>query len=142
MNKHNNQCYRCGGCFPHGKNQSCPAKGKTCNKCGKGNHLAAVCRSNSSKEFAKQITTGDEQNVDLDSSNEVTWAINSTGKGPQIVLELGKATDTDKSRVTFTIDTGCSINIIDKLTYNTLHPKPNLQKSNTKAYAYNSKIMV
>jgi hypothetical protein len=78
----------------------------------------------------------------LDSTEEVAWAINSTCKGPKIVLELGKATDIDKSRVTFTIDTGCSINIIDELTYNTMHPKPNLQKSSTKAYAYNSKILI
>ena len=37
-------CYRCGGAFPH-TNKSCPAEGKTCNKCQKKNHFAAVCKT-------------------------------------------------------------------------------------------------
>ena len=37
-------CYRCGGVFPH-TNKSCPAEGKTCNKCQKKNHFAAVCKT-------------------------------------------------------------------------------------------------
>ena len=34
-NKPNKICYRCGGSFPHEKNKTCPAKGKTCTICKK-----------------------------------------------------------------------------------------------------------
>ena len=37
------KCYNCGKQFPH--KGECPAKGKTCNACGKSNHFAIVCRS-------------------------------------------------------------------------------------------------
>ena len=42
--KINKKCYRCNGIYPH-VGRPCPAKGKTCNSCGKLNHFAAVCRS-------------------------------------------------------------------------------------------------
>ena len=38
------QCRQCGLSWPHTKNP-CPAKGKTCNKCGKPNHFAKMCLS-------------------------------------------------------------------------------------------------
>ena len=37
------ECRNCGLKWPH-KNGPCPAKGRTCNKCGKPNHFARVCR--------------------------------------------------------------------------------------------------
>ena len=43
----NTQCGLCGGKYPHDK--QCPAKGKNCNKCGKLNHFARVCRSVNNK---------------------------------------------------------------------------------------------
>ena len=42
----NGKCYNCGGSYPHQKS-GCPAHGKTCNKCGKDNHFAKVCLSQS-----------------------------------------------------------------------------------------------
>ena len=36
-------CFNCGGPYPH--HQSCPARGKTCNNCGKLGHFSKVCRS-------------------------------------------------------------------------------------------------
>lgn len=42
--KINKECYRCNGIYPH-VGRSCPAKGKTCNVCGKLNHFTAVYRS-------------------------------------------------------------------------------------------------
>ena len=35
-------CRNCGRNYPH--TGVCPAKGKTCNSCGKSNHFAVVCR--------------------------------------------------------------------------------------------------
>ncbi|PAA72660.1 hypothetical protein BOX15_Mlig029664g1 [Macrostomum lignano] len=39
------KCGRCG--TMHGSNGGCPAKGKTCNKCGMQNHFATVCKTKS-----------------------------------------------------------------------------------------------
>ena len=38
-----NKCFLCGYEYPHEK--ACPARGKTCNKCGKLNHFESVCKS-------------------------------------------------------------------------------------------------
>ena len=46
------KCGRCGFVRRQGR---CPAFGKNCNKCGKKNHFAAVCRSEN-KKFSKQMT--------------------------------------------------------------------------------------
>ena len=47
--KFNITCYNCGRAFPH--ERSCPAKGKTCNKWGKQNHFATVCREKPQKSL-------------------------------------------------------------------------------------------
>ena len=36
-------CYTCGYDFPHKGNTECPAKGKTCSKCGRIGHFSSVC---------------------------------------------------------------------------------------------------
>lgn len=41
---------RCGRCArKHEANRRCPAKGRTCNKCGQRNHFAVACRTQSYK---------------------------------------------------------------------------------------------
>ena len=39
-----NKCRNCGREYPH--SSACPAKGKTCNKCGKQNHLQQFVEGN------------------------------------------------------------------------------------------------
>ena len=39
------KCFKCGGIWPHGKTENCPAIGKNCNRCEKPNHFESVCRS-------------------------------------------------------------------------------------------------
>lgn len=40
----------CGNCGKDVKHKYCPAKGKSCNKCGKINHFASKCRSSNSNQ--------------------------------------------------------------------------------------------
>ena len=50
-------CFGCGSnSHVHGTNQ-CPAKNKTCHKCGKFNHFSSMCRSTSRQDY-KPTTTG------------------------------------------------------------------------------------
>ena len=43
ISNYKSTCKNCGREFPH--KGACPARGKTCNNCGKPNHFATVCRA-------------------------------------------------------------------------------------------------
>ncbi|XP_046849610.1 uncharacterized protein K02A2.6-like [Xenia sp. Carnegie-2017] len=100
--KKNRQRSRCGRSTIH-KREDCPANNKTCLKCNKEGHFAAVCRSNSSAK----IQSVDDKSTDSpgdfflgtisDIENERKWAID---------LLLGKST------VKFKIDTGADVTVI------------------------------
>ena len=54
--KASEKCYHCGG-LKHAESSKCPARGKTCNKCGKKNHFSVVCKSaGQTKGLAKRET--------------------------------------------------------------------------------------
>ena len=44
--QHIPSCRNCGYGFTQGHKAKCPAKGQTCQNCGKRDHFARVCRSN------------------------------------------------------------------------------------------------
>lgn len=46
------KCYGCGRNRHEQGRKQCPAQGKKCNKCGKSDHFASVCRSSSSSNAA------------------------------------------------------------------------------------------
>ena len=45
----NNACYRCGNTGHFGRDPTCPAKGKICNKCGGKDHFSTVCKTKPQK---------------------------------------------------------------------------------------------
>ena len=83
---------KCGNCGrKHGPKEHCPAQGKTCNKCGKFNHFANVCRGqrNYTQRVRAVDVEEDENGIDdcfivhkitagkLDDSQLVTLRFNS-----------------------------------------------------------------
>ncbi|XP_046855956.1 uncharacterized protein K02A2.6-like [Xenia sp. Carnegie-2017] len=100
--KKNRQCSRCGRSTIH-KREDCPANNKTCLKCNKQGHFAAVCRSNSSAKIQSVDDNSTDSPGDFflgtisDIENERKWAID---------LLLGKST------VKFKIDTGADVTVI------------------------------
>ena len=58
------RCKNCGG-QPHRNRDFCPAKGKTCFKCRKLNHLARLCRS-TRIDFIEDETVSDEEEPTTD----------------------------------------------------------------------------
>ena len=49
------ECWNCGRRHELYKRESCPAYGKTCNKCHKQNHFAAKCCSKPSTQTVKAV---------------------------------------------------------------------------------------
>ena len=57
-----NKCRQCGLAWPH-KISPCPAKGKTCQKCGKANHFAKMCLTESTAKTCQQQQHSQKANV-------------------------------------------------------------------------------
>ena len=141
-----NMCRNCGGEWPQ-TNNPCPAKNKECRKCKKLNHFARVCRSGpmespgqstaklsqSRGNTIRPVNTSDLKETSSESSDsEYCYAVNTKqSKSPITKLTI------NNQKVTFTVDTGSTINIIDENTFKTLG-HINLKKTNIKAYPFNS----
>ena len=136
------RCRNCGKDYLH-INDQCPAAGKICNFCKKINHFELVCRSkrNQSKPVhtVGTDTCSDSEISDNDSSNELAFglAINSNKpdiscKRPTIKVKV------EGHALRMLVDTGSSIHVIDEKAYNAMKPKPKLNKTDTKVYAYGS----
>lgn len=136
-------CRNCGKEYPH-MNGQCPAAGKICNFCKKMNHFEIVCRSKH-KQSKPVHTLGTDNCSDSEisdndkSSNEFAFglAINSNKpdiscKRPTIKVKV------EGHALKMLVDTGSSINVIDEKAYNAMKPKPKLNKTDTKVYAYGS----
>ena len=129
-----NMCRNCGGEWPH-TNNPCPAKNKECRKCKKLNHFARVCRSgiveSPGQSTAKQSQSRDNNIRPVNTSNlketnsessdsEYCYAVNTKqSKSPITKLKV------NNQKVTFTVDTGSTINIIDENTLGDINLKKN-----------------
>ena len=48
-------CFRCSEIYKKGHNTSCKAKGRTCYKCNKKNHLGQCCNSKNIRQQLKEL---------------------------------------------------------------------------------------
>ena len=136
-NYKNNSCYKCGS--EHGVD-ACPAKGRTCNNCGKQNHFAKVCRQSTRKQQKPRIQFVNQNNLNESSSSGSIWivkqakaAINYLSKFfmPFVAIFLSQ------TWINICVDTGAQANIMDEKTFNQLKLKPKLYKTSVKLYRYN-----
>ena len=141
--ENNKTCFNCGGDFPH-KERPCPAKNKTCTKCGKQNHFAKQCRSRNSntrrsqkphenrRELRPMRQSDDESSSNSDSEDkEYCYAVNNKQKYPHASVSI------NGQRIKMTVDTGSSINVIGKNTFAKLR-NIELKPTTVKAYPFNS----
>ena len=133
-------CRNCGRSYPH--EGRCPATGKVCNKCGKPNHFANVCRSSAKKpprtarrpkknRTVKPLQHHDNQDSNSDSDESYLYSVKSEQANNAYVK-----VNIDGVPFKTMVDTGASINVIDQKTYLKLcdvHLKP----TQTRAFAYN-----
>ncbi|XP_046858634.1 uncharacterized protein K02A2.6-like [Xenia sp. Carnegie-2017] len=138
-------CFYCGGNYPH-LDKPCPAKNKTCAKCGKLNHFASQCRSRNSQKMKtsakprqdiRPVKADEEKDSSSDNNSEYCYAVcnNNKPKRPETSISLNGL------YVRMTIDTGSSINIIDKKTFRKFR-NTELEPTSVKAYPFNSKTPV
>ena len=144
--KTNKTCFNCGGDYPH-VDRPCPARNKTCDNYGKQNHFASQWRSGDRSKFStkkpvktrqnlRPLATADDTSSESESdSSEYCYSLDNKQKNPQENILL------NGFRMKMTVDTGSSINVIDK---NTLRKIRNvkLKSTSVKAYPFNSKTPV
>ena len=128
-------CYKCGGIFENKHLNVCPAIGRTCYNCGKANHLSKVCRS------AKKVQNIQEENeITSEIVKEDCLSLNIVNKvstGSRANKVQVKLNDVPIQMI---IDTGSSIDVIDKNTFNRInkHNKICLKRSSLKVFSYGS----
>ena len=120
------ECGWCGETHPQGQ---CPAFGKYCDKCGKRNHFAKVCRSAMQKKCQNVQTIDDD---DSDDDNDLfvdTICGDKNKKDWQVQLAV------NRRKLSFKIDTGAQCNVISKTMFDTVSKAP-LVKSNARLVAF------
>ena len=141
------KCRNCGYSWPHTKNP-CPARGQQCNACGKDNHFSSVCRSKGPTQKSK----GRVNRVTDTASTQETQAMNApeSSSDNEYLFTLGNearnsatpkaSVKINEQNVQMIIDTGASIDIIDKATFDQISAsrKIMLQKSTAQIFAYGS----
>ena len=126
------QCYQCGGPYNKTHSQSCPAKGKSCDNCGRLNHFARVCRSRRNPKSAVDSidnpppTTEDEESKNLLLSEVLlidSAAFHNTSRRfPMAKVNVVGA----PSQVVFKLDTGAEANVLPDEIRKSFHPVPQL----------------
>ena len=151
-------CFNCGEEYPHEKGKECPARGKECHLCQKRNHLAKCCRSRFNSNYTSSYTSSNSQQEKARDENinkielikefltkyeeetvtsDNVWAIRKEhDKTPRVDLNV------NNSKISFAIDTGASVNIMDEATFNTMRDKPVLRKSSVRLLAYGSTVPI
>ena len=127
------KCFKCGGKFPHARNKTCPAVGKTCNKCSKLNHFASVCRSDG-KVLAAVVEEHDSSNDEFSSGLMEIRHIGSIMEKPHLLT-----IKSDRGAITFNPDTGADVTIMDPFTFSRLKSRPALSTTGIKLMPYGAK---
>ena len=140
------KCNNCGGDFPH--RSKCPATGVECHYCHKRNHFISVCRKrikNTRRQHLREIAdVSDDSDTELkgqsdtnyDSDPEVAYGLKTDQVShinsivPCMPLKIN---DVETKAL---IDTGSSLNLVDECVIQKMSPKPRLQKSKVRAFAF------
>ncbi|XP_033641983.1 uncharacterized protein K02A2.6-like [Asterias rubens] len=158
------QCFRCGHRGHYARDQECPARNAVCNKCGNRGHYGVACKTQTSKNRKDNYEQKDakwrnnkgqkwngtggnkprgkvhtvQEDTETGSDTEFAFHVGMVGsnKEEKIKVSLGQGIPVD-----VIIDSGASVNIIDKSLWEELKGKRiqcKSERSNKKLYAYGS----
>ena len=126
---------KCNGCgrFGHSSgSDNCPAAGQECFKCGKSNHFARFCRGvqrQSQTRGNRTAISNISRNQDPYDDDDVNVIFSVRNGLADAVVKI------DDDEVTMMIDSGATVNIIDKKTFSKI-TKRNLSSIQTKVFTY------
>ena len=130
-------CRQCGFTWPH-TTSPCPARGKTCKKCGKPNHFAKMCFTKShapelpqtkatTPYKKKQLSNVRHIQTQMEQSEQIESSSTESSSDEEGIFTIGNGKDKMKVPITnvevndvtvkMMIDTGASTDIIDEPTY-------------------------
>ena len=136
-------CYCCGNTGHRAKDIRCPANGKTCRSCGKVGHFATVCRSRpkpanyTSPPQNQALQVSEHNNVtSYSDDNECIFRVQQFPNLPTTNINV------DGLSIAVVIDSGATVNIVDRDTYYKLRALENVEimPSNIRLFTYGSKI--
>lgn len=125
------KCFKCGLKYPHEK--ICPAKGQKCRKCDRYDHFERCCPSN-----GKKVHKINERSDSESEGNGYAWRVRVKNLVmavkdwfmPMVTVFLCGIS------LSFMVDTGAQVNIIDEQSFKKLKMKPKLYKFGSKLYGY------
>ena len=121
------QCYRCGRSGHYGKECQI-TRDAICRKCGKSGQFAKVCKT-------KQFTTGKVNSLNQYFEEESDQEIFTLSGKDDAIISI----EIEGQSINFLIDSGSSINAIDKQTFEKLKTRKSmLEKTTTKIFPYGS----
>ena len=120
-----NKCRNCGSVWPH-KDGLCPAKGRTCRKCGKPNHFAKVCFTPPNKRQNPRPTRACQPHPTVRSSvRQISQDQSSPSSDDEYLYTLDQDSTTNSKtplvnvkvngvHIEMIVDTGASTDILDE----------------------------
>ena len=138
-------CYQCGKLGHISTDKNCPARDKKCNECGHIGHFASKCRTKTKnsetqkkgkkkkRSKGKNVNSVDETD---DDKQEYTFQVNSKLKNSMVKIIL------DKQSADFVVDSGASVNIIDKCLWTKLKShqiRCKTESTSKKLYTYGAR---
>ena len=148
--KRSNECMQCGGEWPH--KGECKAKGQQCHNCGKMNHFSRKCLAKNKGNKRVQKTEKVRQRIhqvksQVDTQGDASLAEAGSGsesegsdyvftvKGEKSKKPICKVKINNQS-VEMLIDTGSSVNVLDKNTFERVLPGAKLESVKTELFGY------
>ena len=155
------QCTRCGA-KGHLAKDCRRSRNSTCNKCGKKGHFSSMCfsrsdsnnrtpttptsrhyRSNQQRSNNQQQNPTQRQNQHIQKQQVNQTMIDENSDEDIYAFQVGKHNATyqieiNNTKTNVIIDSGSTINIIDKTAYENISPKPQLLSTKTRIFPYQS----
>lgn len=132
-------CWYCGSKHDRGQ---CPAKGKKCNKCGKFDHFAVVCKTKRSLSRSKDDKKKDVKQIESQPiSDEYIYNINTEHKRSLNTVLTFDVNGIHKD-VICQLDTGASCNVMGMENYKKIGSVDEIQESNVQLRCFGGNVII